>query len=111
MNFILLSSKLDNGYLMYIRMPIASIKESVKISNEFLYFVGSIIIVVGGIAILIISKRFTKPIEELNVIAKKMSKLDFSQKYKVTGRDEGYTSIKVKFNTGDIVYIDVEVTD
>jgi len=88
MNFILLSARLDNGYYMYIRMPIASIKESVKISNEFLYFVGSIIIVVGGIAILIISKRFTKPIAELNVIAKKMSKLDFSQKYKVKNRDD-----------------------
>jgi len=88
MNFILLSSKLDNGYLMYIRMPIASIKESVKISNEFLYFVGSIIIIVGGIAILIISKRFTKPIAELNVIAKKMSKLDFTHKYRVIGRDD-----------------------
>ena len=88
MNFVLLSSKLDNGYLMYIRMPIASIKESVKISNEFLYFVGSIIIVVGGIVVLIISKRFTKPIAELNGIAKKMSKLDFTQKYKITGKDD-----------------------
>ena len=88
MNFVLLSSKLDNGYLMYIRMPIASIKESVKISNEFLYFVGSIIIVVGGIVVLIISKRFTKPIAELNGIAKKMSKLDFTQKYRVTGKDD-----------------------
>lgn len=34
-----------------------------------------------------------------------------SQNIKVTGRDEGYTSIKVKFNTGEIVYIDVEVVD
>lgn len=34
-----------------------------------------------------------------------------SQKIKVTGREEGYTSIKVKFNTGEIVYIDVEVVD
>ena len=88
LNFILLSSKLDNGYLMYIRMPIASIKESVKISNEFLYLVGSIIIVVGGIAVLIISKRFTRPIAELNGIAKKMSKLDFTQKYKERNRDD-----------------------
>lgn len=34
-----------------------------------------------------------------------------SGKIKVTGKKEGYTSIKVKFNTGDIIYIDVEVTD
>ena len=87
MNFVLMSSRLDNGYLMYIRMPIASIKESVKISNEFLYFVGSIIIVVGGFAVLIISKRFTKPISELSSIANKMSNLDFSQKYRI--KDSG----------------------
>jgi len=34
-----------------------------------------------------------------------------SGKVKITGKNEGYTSIKVKFNTGDIVYIDVEVTN
>lgn len=32
-------------------------------------------------------------------------------KIKVTGKNEGYTSIKIKFDTGDIVYVDVEVTD
>lgn len=35
--YILLSSTLDNGYLLYIRIPISSIQESVKISNNFLY--------------------------------------------------------------------------
>lgn len=34
-NFIYLTSTLDNGYKLYIRVPIASIKESVKISNSF----------------------------------------------------------------------------
>ncbi len=32
-------------------------------------------------------------------------------KVKITGKNAGYTSIKVKFNTGDIVYIDVEVSE
>ena len=36
-SYILLSSKLDNGYLLYIRIPVTSIQESVKISNNFLY--------------------------------------------------------------------------
>ena len=35
--YILLSAMLDNGYLLYIRIPITSIQESVKISNNFLY--------------------------------------------------------------------------
>lgn len=36
-NYILLSGKLDNGYGVYIRIPISSIQESVRISNRFLY--------------------------------------------------------------------------
>ena len=35
--YMLLSGTLDNNYSLYIRMPISSIQESVKISNTFLY--------------------------------------------------------------------------
>ena len=43
----------------------------------------------------------------------KLSKTQLTEsgKVKVTGKNEGYTSIKIKFNTGDVVYVDVEVTD
>jgi len=34
-----------------------------------------------------------------------------SESIKITGKNSGYTSIKIKFNTGEIAYIDVEVTD
>ena len=36
-NYILLSGTLDNGYVLYIRMPVSLIRESVKISNQFFY--------------------------------------------------------------------------
>ena len=87
-NYIFLSGQLDNGYSAYIRLPIASIQESVRISNRFLYLIATIVIVVGGIAIIYISKRFSDPISELNSIAKKMANLDFSHKYNVTDDDE-----------------------
>ena len=80
-NVILLSGNLDNGYKLYIRLPIASIQESVKISNNFLLLIGSFTIIIGGIAVSIISNKFTKPIYELNNIARKMANLDFSRKY------------------------------
>lgn len=83
-NYILLAGKLDNGYLLYIRMPIQSIRESVKISNTFLYIIAIFVIIIGGVIVSYISKRFTKPIQELNNIARKMSNLDFSHKYKGT---------------------------
>ena len=66
-NSILLVGKLDNNYNVYIEMPIS---------------------IIGGIAALYVSKKFAAPISELNNIANKMSKLDFSQKYKGTGTDD-----------------------
>ena len=87
-NYIMLSGKLDNKFETYIRIPLSSIKESVRISNSFLYTIATIVIVVGGIAIIYISKSFSNPISEINNIAKKMARLDFSHKYVVTDDDE-----------------------
>jgi signal transduction histidine kinase len=80
-NFIFLSGKLDNGNMIYIRIPISSIQESVKISNNLLVLVGAITIIIAGIMASILSRKFTDPITELNDIATNMSKLDFSKKY------------------------------
>ena len=77
LNSILLSGELDNGYKIYIQIPISAIEESVRISNNLLLIIGVIAIVIAGIAVSYVSRRFTNPILELNVIANKMSKLDF----------------------------------
>lgn len=87
-SYIVLLAKLDNGYFLSIRIPITSIKESVKISNRFLYVIGGITIVIGGVVVSFISRKFTKRILELNDIAKKMSNLDFSHKYKTTDAED-----------------------
>lgn len=79
--YMLLSGTLDNNYSLYIRMPISSIQESVKISNTFLYLIGGITLIIAAIIITFISKRFTEPIQELNEIAEKMARLDFSKKF------------------------------
>ena len=97
-NYILLSGKLDNGYGVYIRIPISSIQESVRISNRFLYLIACIVIVVGGIAIIYISKTFSSPISELNNIAKKMANLDFSHKYIVTDDNDEINELGESIN-------------
>ena len=79
--YMLLSGTLDNNYSLYIRMPISSIQESVNISNTFLYLIGGITLIIAAIIITFISKRFTEPIQELNEIAEKMARLDFSKKF------------------------------
>ena len=83
-SYIMLSGKLDNGYLVYIRIPVTSIQDSVKISNNFLWLMAGFTILISAIMVSVISRKFTEPILELNNIAKKMSNLDFSQKYNTT---------------------------
>ena len=97
--YIMLMANLDNGYKMYIRMPMASIEESVKISNQFLYIIAVFVIIFGGFVILIVSRRFSRPIEELDDIAKKMSNLDFSQKYRISEADDEIDNLGRSINT------------
>ena len=97
-SYIVLLAKLDNGYLLSIRIPLTSIKESVRISNRFLYLIGGFTIIIGGIVVSFISRKFTKRILELNDIAKKMSDLDFSQKYKPTEAEDEIDSLGKSIN-------------
>ena len=86
--YIMLSAVLDNGYLLYIRIPINSIQESVKISNNFLYLMAGFTILISAVIVSYVSRKFTDPILELNAIAKKMANLDFSHKYKTNNADD-----------------------
>lgn len=89
LSYIMLSGVLDNGYFLYIRIPLTSIQDSVTISNNFLLMMAGFTILIASIMVSIVSRKFTEPILELNNIAKKMSKLDFSHKYEVTdAKDE-----------------------
>lgn len=96
--YIVLIAKLDNNYMMYVRMPVASIEESVKISNKFLYIIAIFVIILGGITVSIVSKRFSKPIEQLNDIAEKMSNLDFSQKYIISENKDEIDNLGMSIN-------------
>lgn len=99
LTFIMFQAVLDNGYYLYIRMPIASIHESVTISNKFLYLIGGFTILIGGFVVSFISRKFTTPIMELNDIAKKMSRLDFSHKYRITDTEDEINMLGRSINT------------
>ncbi len=97
--YILLSATLDNGYLLYIRIPITSIEESVKISNNFLYLMAGFTILIAAVIVSFVSRKFTAPILELNSIAKKMSNLDFSHKYRITDTDDEINNLGKSINS------------
>jgi len=96
--YILLSAMLDNSYLLYIRIPINSIQESVKISNNFLYLMAGIAILIAAVIVSYVSRKFGDPIAELNDIAKKMSNLDFSHRYRITDVDDEINNLGKSIN-------------
>ena len=97
-SYILLSAKLDNDYLLYIRIPVSSIQESVKISNNFLYLIAGFTILISAVIVNFVSRKFTEPILELNTIAKNMSNLDFSHKYRITDGDDEINNLGKSIN-------------
>ena len=99
LNYILLTGKLVNDYSLYIRMPIAPIEESVRISNEALVLIGFLTIIIASFAVSFISRKFTKPISELSEITNQMAKLDFSKKYRITDVDDEINNLGKSINT------------
>ena len=97
-SYVLLSAVLDNNYLLYIRIPITSIQESVKISNNFLYLMAGFAILIAAVIVSYVTRKFTDPILELNDIAKKMANLDFSQKYRTTSADDEINNLGKSIN-------------
>lgn len=87
-DFVALIGKLPNEYLIFIRTPMESIKESVIVTNRFLITIGIFSLIFSSLLAFIISKSFTKPITKLNEIAKNISELDFSKPYEITTYDE-----------------------
>ena len=102
-DFLTLVTKLSNGDILAIKVPLVSIKESVDIANKFIVITGIIIIILGSIWAYMFSRKFTKPILELNNIARNMAKFNFSQKYNVRGKDEiGQLGQSVNYLSGEL---------
>ena len=80
--------KFTDGSQFLIRSPLESIKESAAISNRFLLFIGSVLLLMGAVSVWYFSKRLTDPILELALLSEKMADLDFEAKYTSGGSDE-----------------------
>ena len=61
--------------------------------------IGFIAMIISGILVSVISKKFTSPIEELNKITKKISELDFSHKYEVNNSNDEINNLGKNINT------------
>lgn len=89
---------LGTGYFFITRLPIESIRDSVRISTEFLTYFSIIGIVLSILLILWMSNKITKPIQELSELSKKMAELNFDVKY-TSGGDNEIGQLGQHFNT------------
>ncbi len=96
--FIVMLANFDNGGEIFVITPISAIKESLKVSNQVLMFVGIISVLISAIIASVVSKHFSNPILELNGIAKKMTNLDFSQKYIPSNNDDELDELGKRIN-------------
>ena len=79
---------LDNGNLFLIRTAVESIRDSVRLANRFLGYIGIISAVASGIIIWLVSHKITRPIMRLAAISEKMTHLDFEAKYLGNDKNE-----------------------
>ena len=77
----------SGGYFM-IRIPVSSIRINARISNTFMLYISLAAMVIGGILIMLISRRFARPIRELTDLSRRMAELDFDARYTSGGSDE-----------------------
>ncbi len=96
--YIAMLATLDNGTEMFVVTPVSAIKDSLKVSNQVLICVGIISLLISAIIALIVSKHFSDPILDLNGIAKKMTDLDFSEKYTPRNSDDELDELGRRIN-------------
>lgn len=87
-DFIVIDRQLTNGERLHIRQPAAPISESASVATQFMIFTGLLSIILGCLWAFFFARRFTRPILDLNRIARSMALLDFSQKAAIDRTDE-----------------------
>ncbi len=87
-DYLQLFGQLDNGYYYVVRYPMYNIREAASLSLRFYIMVGCIILAASTVVILMMTRKLTAPLEELNVLSKRMAELDFDAEYTSGGEDE-----------------------
>lgn len=99
--FMVLRTKLGTDYLAYaynagvsgdrlviVMIEQSIIKNSASVASQFVLVIMSVCLAVALLWCIIFSRRFSRPIEQMNVIARNMTQLDFTQTVAVESDDE-----------------------
>ena len=77
-----------NDTIVILSKPLKGIRESAEISNHFYMLEGFFILIIGSGAMLLFSKRVTKPIIQMSNVAVGISNLNFDEKVGTKSKDE-----------------------
>ncbi len=96
--------------MFILSIPLAGIRDSVRLSNMFLTYVGIVVLIIGSLLMYATTRKITSPILALSALSEKMSHLDFEAKYEgkaedeigVLGRSMNTLSDKLKDTIGEL---------
>ncbi len=86
--YLMLETTLDDGMSMLIVSEMQSLNETVRIFNLFLLGTAGVSMILIIFMTYFMSKRFVKPIRNMNDVTKKIAELDFSTNCEVKTKDE-----------------------
>lgn len=87
-NFLILQGMLDSDTFIVVRLPVKDMEENAVISNRFLFYCGLFVILIGAVSTYFISRRITKPIQEIALVAQNLIGQRFDMKVKMITNDE-----------------------
>ena len=87
-DYMILWGMMSDGKLILLRTPLAGIRESVKVANTFMFYVGGVAILLSLLIVRIAAQKITQPVKKLTIIAQRMSHLDFESKYESRHKNE-----------------------
>ena len=87
-DYLVYSRNFGNGYAVNVIVQENLIKQSSSIASEFIIIVSSLGLIVALLWSIVFSRRFSRPISDMNNIAVKMAGLDFNQKLIIESDDE-----------------------
>jgi len=86
--FIEINGYFNDNNIFLMRMALESIDESVRISRNFFFVIGLIIVLIEVVVAYFVGKSITNPIIEVSNVSKEIANLNFSAKSNVKTVDE-----------------------
>lgn len=86
--FLIMNGTVKPSGSFIMRVSVDGIRQSISTINVFLFYLMTIIFVIGIILIIVFSNYISRPIKKITKISQKMGGLDFSEKCEINRRDE-----------------------